>query len=92
MQNKENEGIGNIYTVLGGALLGMAIVDQATKAIAPVIQKLTSGDVANGLKTLPEPQEDKPEDKEKRDSDQNELAELRRKLAELEEKKTDQRD
>lgn len=95
MDENKNESIGNIGAVIGGALLGMAIVDQVTKAIAPTMQKLTSGEPMEQLKLLPREQEKQPEkqlqEQKERDSSQNEIAELKRKLAEFEEKSTGQR-
>lgn len=85
MEEKKSEGMGNIYTAVGGALLGMGIADQLVKCIAPVIQKLQSGETLEQLKLMPgeHDKDEKPEEKEKHD---NEIAELKRKLEEAEEK------
>jgi|GEM_PF-2538769 len=80
MDEKSNENFGNICTILGGALLGMAIVDQATKTVMPEMQKLTSGETFQDLKMLPASKEndDVQENKSKRDEDQKKHDEERK--------------
>lgn len=44
MDEKLSAAVTNICTILGGALLLYPIIDQATKTLAPEIEKLTTGE------------------------------------------------
>ena len=54
MDDKVSNTISNICTILGGALLLYPLIDEATRKLAPEIQKLTSGDMAEQIKALPQ--------------------------------------
>lgn len=63
-KEKDTGSFGNICTVLGGTLLGMAIVDKVTKNLDELdVKKLMSGDIVKDLKLLPSSQEEKSPDK-----------------------------
>lgn len=92
MSENNTDNFGNICTILGGALLGMAIVEQAAKSIVPDTKKALSGDFIDDIKSLPFKQEKK-EDEDKHEKEykkrDDEITELKRKLSELEGKSSE---
>lgn len=64
MDEKIADTIGNICTILGGALLLYPLIDKATKTLIPEMQKLTSGETAEKLKLMPAEHQKKPEHSE----------------------------
>lgn len=90
-KEKSSDVVGNICTILGGALLLYPLIDQATKTIIPEMKKLTSGEATKGMKLLPaekekqkRPEEEDDYDEEEQKTKDDEISELKRKLAELE--------
>lgn len=87
MDKKSTEVVNNICTILGGALLLYPLIEEATKTIIPEMQKLTSSEMSEELKMLPDKQGNEHKEKEN-----NEISDLKRKLAELEGKSSEHKE
>lgn len=78
MEEKITDSFGNICTILGGVLLGIAIVDQVSKTLTPEAQKLTSGEIIQDLKMLPDGEEKEPHKEKEKPSSEKRPAEQER--------------
>lgn len=87
MDEKSTNNLGNIYTVVSGIFMGLAIADKISKTPVSEIQKLISGEALQELKQLPAKQEKQESEHDAEGKKQNDtISELKHKLAELESK------
>lgn len=95
MNKKTENAMDTILTMAGAACLMYPLIKQATKTLAPELEKLTSGAPVDIMKMLPSGQEkpeesEKPEREEERKPHEDKVAKLERELAEYKAKEKGQ--